>query len=419
MKPGDGALHLLWTKQAAAYGVLGVLLLVGVSLLGSTHLVVAGGILLLWLGLDAVWAATGHPQVDLRIEPQRVPEEGTSRITLHASHILPNHQLMVPLGNGLEIEDGGSNLWSPGRKGRKAEHEIRVTARVRGPQAVGPVHVRRWSPSRLWISDVVAGTEQEIDVVPRREPIDAVRLRNLTLRPMQGRFGYNQPGQGMEFFALREYSQGDTMRDVNWKASARSDELFVNQRQRETETEIVLMVDARVVSGVGPLGQAPLDRSCRVARVLFEEASNARDPVRFAAYGPGVKTMGRSAGGRVHAFEELLAKLPAEGEMPLQGAWEELKRDVKGAGPAIILSSCEADPTMADVVRQLAGRGHPVTVISPTPTGPRFEDPAASWRRAKREQAMEDLRQLGAVVVDWELGSQLMADAPDPRGPLG
>ena len=56
----------------------------------------------------------------------------------------------------------------------------------------------------------------------------------------------NMIGQGTEFHEMRNYQPGDDYRHVNWKASARLNELFVNERQRESEASYYLILDSRV-----------------------------------------------------------------------------------------------------------------------------------------------------------------------------
>ena len=37
------------------------------------------------------------------------------------------------------------------------------------------------------------------------------------------------PGQGSEFYSLREYVPGDLFKNINWKAFARTGELMINE----------------------------------------------------------------------------------------------------------------------------------------------------------------------------------------------
>ncbi|MBO6794268.1 MAG: DUF58 domain-containing protein [Balneolaceae bacterium] len=50
-------------------------------------------------------------------------------------------------------------------------------------------------------------------------------------------------GHTMEFDQIREYVRGDDIRSINWKATARSNHLMINQYQDERSQQIINMVD--------------------------------------------------------------------------------------------------------------------------------------------------------------------------------
>lgn len=56
----------------------------------------------------------------------------------------------------------------------------------------------------------------------------------------------NVIGTGTEFHEMRNYQLGDDYRHINWKASARLNELYVNERQREADASYYLILDSRV-----------------------------------------------------------------------------------------------------------------------------------------------------------------------------
>ena len=54
----------------------------------------------------------------------------------------------------------------------------------------------------------------------------------------------DRPGIGTEFYDMREYQAGDDYRQVNWKATARSGNLMVNDRMREVGSSYYLVLEA-------------------------------------------------------------------------------------------------------------------------------------------------------------------------------
>jgi uncharacterized protein (DUF58 family) len=51
-------------------------------------------------------------------------------------------------------------------------------------------------------------------------------------------------GAGMEFHQLREYRQGDSLRQLDWKATSRRQKLIARDYQDERDQQIVLMIDS-------------------------------------------------------------------------------------------------------------------------------------------------------------------------------
>ncbi|HUR64532.1 MAG TPA: DUF58 domain-containing protein [Candidatus Thermoplasmatota archaeon] len=407
--------RLAWVPQALAYVLAGFGLTVAGALLHTLLPVALGGMLLLGVALEALLVAHRAPTATLAVSPTRLPEgqEADATVTLHGSP--GDQQVRVRLDPTLELV-AGTNLFGE-LKGRDPSTSFRVRAPVRGPRAIGPVEVRSWSPSRLWTRELALGQAQALEVIPRRADIKRFAILSKSVKPREGRFSVNRPGQGFDFFTLRGYSAGDTMRNVNWKASARHEDLIVNQRQRETLTDLTLLLDARLLSGVGPRGDTPLDRACRVALGLFEQGIRSRDQVRLVAYGSKVEKLAHGPD-RIVACEALLAGLEAGGTVGLRAAWSDVRGDIRSPGPVIVLSSLEGEPDAAEAVADMMGRHHPVTVFSPTPSGPTWDAPASARRRQAREETLRRLSSLGATVVDWKPGTAVEAHAPGIAGAL-
>ena len=51
-------------------------------------------------------------------------------------------------------------------------------------------------------------------------------------------------GEGIEFHQLRDYRDGDSLRSIDWKATARMRRLIAREYQDERDQQIVFMLDA-------------------------------------------------------------------------------------------------------------------------------------------------------------------------------
>jgi hypothetical protein len=83
----------------------------------------------------------------------------------------------------------------------------------------------------------------EYVVRPRIISVATESLRFLA-KTRLGEAPIDVPGTGTEFYEMREYTSGDDYRHINWKATARQSELFVNQGMKEVGGAYLLTLDA-------------------------------------------------------------------------------------------------------------------------------------------------------------------------------
>jgi len=99
-----------------------------------------------------------------------------------------------------------------------------------------------------------------------------------------------QLGQGIDPAEVREYVAGDAVRDIDWKATARLDDVHVREYEAETDRRTVLFVDHRESLGLGPEGETMLAYHREVALALTASAKALDDPLGLYAVGDGGTT---------------------------------------------------------------------------------------------------------------------------------
>src|SRR5439155_1167202 len=76
-------------------------------------------------------------------------------------------------------------------------------------------------------------------VAPAMEDLRRTKLQPRRTRPWYGQVASRQIGAGTDFWGVREYTAGDEVRRINWKASARLDRLFTNEYEGERSGDVV------------------------------------------------------------------------------------------------------------------------------------------------------------------------------------
>jgi uncharacterized protein (DUF58 family) len=207
-------------------------------------------------------------------------------------------------------------------QGIRASLRYKIEPRERGDAQTGSVFIRyasglglveRWAKSPL---------EQTVRVYPalrqgEDQQIFLARGRQIDLQLRQQR----QRGLGRDFESLREYLEGDDLRDVCWTATARRGELITRRYQTERSQAVWIVLDAgRLLQaksggdGADSVGHSKLDHACSTAVALAQLALNSGDRVGLLVYGQHIQQRVLPGRGSAHLRQivEALALAKAE-----------------------------------------------------------------------------------------------------------
>ncbi|MBU1670944.1 MAG: DUF58 domain-containing protein [Actinobacteria bacterium] len=84
--------------------------------------------------------------------------------------------------------------------------------------------------------------EDSVLVFPRIVPIEWFPLERRTSAPTADSFEWARKGIGQDYFGVREYASGDSLRHIHWKSSARQGRLIVKEYQQEFRPTAGLVV---------------------------------------------------------------------------------------------------------------------------------------------------------------------------------
>lgn len=124
--------------------------------------------------------------------------------------------------------------------------EVRTDAKAlrRGIHELSRVRVSSTFPFGLIRKSLYFDLPQTITVRPRIVALQhAVRARIVPGHAHSPR-SYNRAGRGEEFFALRDYVAGDPMRTISWRASAKRNDLVVQQQAALAPPRLWIRLDA-------------------------------------------------------------------------------------------------------------------------------------------------------------------------------
>ncbi|MDT7550300.1 MAG: hypothetical protein QOE84_2694 [Actinomycetota bacterium] len=156
----------------------------------------------------------------------------------------------------------------PTRRGDR--YPSRVTVRSVGPLGIAARQGRHVVPWRLRVQPPFTSRK----FLPER----LARLRQL-----DGLVAARVRGQGTEFDTLRDYVDGDDVRSIDWRATARRSEVVVRTWRPERDRRLLLVLDTSRTSA-GRVGDVPrLDAALDAALLLTALATRAGDHVDLLA----------------------------------------------------------------------------------------------------------------------------------------
>jgi uncharacterized protein (DUF58 family) len=125
-----------------------------------------------------------------------------------------------------------------------AEALYEVTAQARGKVHFPCLQIRVRSPWQLWWHDMKLPVTSDVKVYPNFAAVAqyALLATDNHLSHM-GIMKKRRRGEGQDFHQLREYRAGDSLRQIDWKATSRMRKAISREYQDERDQEIIFLLD--------------------------------------------------------------------------------------------------------------------------------------------------------------------------------
>ncbi|WP_061299152.1 DUF58 domain-containing protein [Herbidospora cretacea] len=236
------------TARGRSFLASGIAALVCAFLLGE-HDLVRVAILIVALPLLAVMvvARTRYRlSCARRLDPSRVEAGNDSTVTLRLENVtrLPTGLLLVE--DTLQYALGTRPRFVLDRVEAKGIREIdyKVRSDLRGRYSIGPLSVRITDPFGLVELARTFTATDSLVVIPQVVPLPYVRLSGEFAGGGDSRTR-SVAAAGDDDVAPRDYRQGDDLRRVHWRSTARYGELMVRREEQQWQSRGALLLDTR------------------------------------------------------------------------------------------------------------------------------------------------------------------------------
>jgi uncharacterized protein (DUF58 family) len=217
-------------------------------------------------------------------------------------------------------------------------------------------------------------------------------------------------GFSQEFKEYRAYVEGDDPRFVDWNVYARTERTYIRRFEGETNTRLMILLDASASMGYGSRGIAKLQYGKFLTAALAYLAARQHDPVglivfdeKVRQYRPPTSRTG-SLSGILHALD---AVEPGSGT-DLPGCFRSFHEHLTRRGLVVVISDLYCDPeAMSKAVQPLAYRGHDIVffqLLDPQEIRPEFRE-AVLLEDIETRQALN----VSAEYFEEEYGKRLQA----------
>jgi len=128
--------------------------------------------------------------------------------------------------------------------GQHADIQYKIIANQRGKLVFPKVQIKLQSLFKFWKLNIDFPVRDTTNVYPNFAAISHYALlatdNNLS---QMGIIKKRRRGEGQDFHQLREYREGDALRQIDWKATSRIQKLISREYQDERDQEIIFMLD--------------------------------------------------------------------------------------------------------------------------------------------------------------------------------
>ncbi|MDO5728503.1 MAG: DUF58 domain-containing protein [Actinomycetaceae bacterium] len=367
--------------------------------------------------IDFLFAASPRKLTVERAEPSpvRVGEESASAITLTGPRTMRG-----------ELRDA----WQPSAGARENRHPfslvpnepLTITTTLaptrRGRLYGDHITIRSWGPLRLAARQVSFDSPTQLRSLPEFPSRKHLPRALAKLQQIEGQALARQRGQGTEFDSLREWVEGDDVRSIDWRATARMDEgLIVRTWRPERDRHIVMVMDTSRLSAVRLGNVTRLDAQMDACLLLGAVCAKAGDNISFVA---GDHTVHASVikPGRRDVLRELShAMMPLDASI-IEADWTTLSSAVTKLGKklSLIVILTPIEPNVLDegllpILVNLAKNNSVMIAAAIDPdthstTGKYdsahevYQAAAVARTSSRRAQAARALEHLGVTVVE-------------------
>jgi uncharacterized protein (DUF58 family) len=214
--------------------------------------------------------------------------------------------------------------------------------------------------------------------LPQLDPVTLARLGSLPIKArvivegaLSGLHRARLHGSSVEFAEHKEYSPGDEIRHIDWKAYGKLDRYYVKQFEQESQLTVYLVLDASGSMEFAGGGMRKLDYAALCLAAIAHLVIHQQDKVGLEIFGDRAIEARVPPRGRPRHLHDLLGVIDTviegggRGDESPADALERVAELLRHRRALIVLASdlFDSDDRTLAVLRRLRAQKHDVTVL--------------------------------------------------------
>lgn len=392
------------TRRTDSYGWLALAALLVAVATGHPELIALGAPFVLAMAIGLAAEPGRIADVEFSVSSDRVIVGDIVELTITGTATRSVSEISVmPAFAGLEPVDDGAVCVSPDRNGEFTT-AFRLRADGWGDQTIGPITMRSADWLGMFTSTTVNPAIMRIRAHPPTEQLRALAEPRRT-NVGAGMHLAKTRGEGIEFADIRPFTTGDRLSAINWRATARRSEPWVNEQHPDRAADVVLFLDT--FEDLERDGETSLRLAVEAASTLARHHGAIADRIGLVELGGVFRWIQPGSGsGHLHQIVDALLNTRAfvtEADKTI----EIVPIKALPPGAMVVALTPLLDTRGTTALFDLLGRRHDVVVVETVIDN--FVDPSVLERNAlsarlwqlEREDVRLRLRDRGARVVSW------------------
>ena len=251
----------------------------------------------------------------------------------------------------------------PLKKGVWFTKSIPLEFPVRGKYRVGPGNLHAGDPLGIFKIPLKAHGFTEILVLPTWTSLRFFPSGGSSRILRDENVSRDKEGSSPEFLGVREYREGDPLKMVHWKLSAKHDQLMVKQFVQQVESTWGVILDLRRGYNAGKVRETSLEYMIEIAVALLDKLDDEKIPHVLALAADDITVIENLTGERTFDEElKLMAASRNDGTLNLQERAANLSENYPHVSWVIITP--RRDDDIIESVRACSKFGGAVLVVN-------------------------------------------------------